>query len=159
MLMIIYMIMLVMKYFALFLTLLNSNEKIHEQMLTGVVRCPGTYFDVTPSGSLINNFSNDLGILDNSLGFAIMDMLEGLIYTIIAMINICQFYINFIPVVAVILIIACLFYLYARSAVVQCKHIDLSNKNPIFQAFNETIGGLVQVKTYNRRRSLIQQFS
>ena len=130
------MIILVIKYFTLFLTLLNSNENIHEQMVNGIVRSPGTFFDVTPSGTLINKFSNDLGILDNSLGFAIMDMLEGLIYAVIAMVNICQFYLYFIPVAVVILIFAFLFYLYARAVVVQCKHIDLNNKDPIFHSFS-----------------------
>ena len=136
MLIILYMIILVIKYFTLFLTLLNSNENIHEQMVNGIVRSPGTFFDVTPSGTLINKFSNDLGILDNSLGFAIMDMLEGLIYAVIAMVNICQFYLYFIPVAVVILIFAFLFYLYARNVVVQCKHIDLNNKDPIFHSFS-----------------------
>lgn len=136
MLIILYMIILVIKYFALFLTLLNSNQNLHEQMVNGIVRSSGPFFDVTPSGTLINKFSNDLGILDNSLGLALMDMMEGLIYVVIAMVNICQFYLYFIPVVIVILIIACLFYLYARAAVVQCKQIDLNNKNPIFQFFS-----------------------
>ena len=71
---VIYIIVLASKYFTIYLTVLNSNEKIHEQMMNGLVRSPSTYFDVTPSGTLINKFSNDLGILDNSLGLPLLNM-------------------------------------------------------------------------------------
>jgi ATP-binding cassette subfamily C (CFTR/MRP) protein 4 len=42
-------------------------------MVNGIVRSPGAFFDVTPSGVLINKFSNDLGILDNALPMALID--------------------------------------------------------------------------------------
>lgn len=159
MLTVLYMISLIIKYFILFLNVLNSNENIHEQMINGIVRSPATYFDVTPSGVLVNKFSNDLGILDNSLGNALIEMLKGIVYVIIAMVNICQFYVFFIPPVVVIFVIAYLFYWYSKAVLLQCKQIDLTNKNSIFQSFSETISGLVQIRTYNRRKSLINQFS
>jgi ATP-binding cassette subfamily C (CFTR/MRP) protein 4 len=43
-------------------------------MIHGLVRCPSSYFDVTPTGRLVNKFSNDLGILDNTLVFVLVDM-------------------------------------------------------------------------------------
>jgi len=43
-------------------------------MIHGLVRCPSSYFDVHPSGRLINKFSNDLGILDNTLPFVMIDI-------------------------------------------------------------------------------------
>ena len=44
-------------------------------MILGIVRSPGHFFDQTPSGVLINKFSNDLGVLDNSLSQAFVDVL------------------------------------------------------------------------------------
>ena len=55
------------KQFLMELVILQSNEGIHEDMLMGVLRSPFSYFDVTPSGQLASNFSNDLGILDNNI--------------------------------------------------------------------------------------------
>lgn len=158
-LVLLYLCVLFLKYYTLYWTLLNSNRNIHEQMVNGIVRSPGAFFDVTPSGVLINKFSNDLGILDNSLAICLIDTLEGPTSIVIAMVNIAQIYLYFIPAVVVILLIAILFFNYARAVIVQCKQMDLKNKNPIFQSYTETISGLVQIKTYNRRRSLIHQFS
>jgi hypothetical protein len=44
-------------------------------MIFGIVRSPGFFFDQTPSGVLINKFSKDLGILDNSLSQTFLDVL------------------------------------------------------------------------------------
>lgn len=124
-------------------------------MVNGIVRSPGAFFDVTPSGMLINKFSNDLGILDNSLAFPMIDTLEGPTSIVITMVNICQIYPLFIPPAVVILFCSILFFFYSRPAIVQCKQLDLANKNPIFNTYAETITGLVQVSTYRRRRSMI----
>jgi len=42
---------------------------------------------------------------------------------------------------------------------VECKQRDLKNKSPLFSFFNETISGLVQIRTYGRRKDLISQFT
>jgi ATP-binding cassette subfamily C (CFTR/MRP) protein 4 len=37
--------------------------------------------------------------------------------------------------------------------------MDLKNKSPIFNFYNETITGLIQIKILNRRKNLMFQFS
>ena len=90
-------------------------------MVNGIVRSPASFFDATPSGVLINKFSNDLGILDNSLAAPLMDALEGPTSIIVAMINICQIYPLFIPPVVVIFFFSILFFFYSRPVIVQSK--------------------------------------
>jgi ATP-binding cassette subfamily C (CFTR/MRP) protein 4 len=70
---VVYFILLIVKYFMVSVVALWSNEKLHEMMMHGLVRCPSSYFDTTPTGRLINKFSNDLGILDNMLVFVSID--------------------------------------------------------------------------------------
>jgi ABC-type multidrug transport system fused ATPase/permease subunit len=121
-------------------------------MINGVVRSPTSFFDSTPSGVLANKFSNDLGILDNSLPMVLTDTLEGPTSMAVAIVNICIIYPFFIPPAVVILACGIIFLFYARPAFAQCRQLDLANKNPIFHAYSETIGGLTQIKIYNRRR-------
>lgn len=123
------------------------------------MRSPGSFFDSTPSGILVNKFSNDLGVIDNSLVFACIDALEGPIIILVAIVNMAQ--INFwilIPA-GVILVIAIMFFWYARPVISGCKQLDLQNKNPIFHFYGETISGLVQIRVYNQRLPKLQQFS
>ena len=105
-------------------------------MLNGIIRSPAGFFDVTPSGVLINKFSNDLGVLDNGLALSLTDAFEGPISGLIAMVNICQIYVFLIPPVIVMLIIGALYFFYFRPVIVQCKQIDLKNKNPIFHCYS-----------------------
>lgn len=62
-----YFLTLVLKTYLLYRVVLNSNTCLHEAMLNSLLRSPSSFFDSTPSGMLINKFSNDLGLLDRSL--------------------------------------------------------------------------------------------
>jgi hypothetical protein len=44
-------------------------------MLFRLLRSPTQYFDLTSTGRLINRFSNDLGIMDNTLAFTLIDVI------------------------------------------------------------------------------------
>ena len=78
----------IIKYFFVYLVVLTSNEDLHDQMVHGIVRSRPLFFDITPTGELTNKFSNDLGILDNTLAFVLVDTMEGPIITIVLLINI-----------------------------------------------------------------------
>ena len=64
-----------LKTFLTEIVVLQSSERVHEDMVMGVVRSPLSYFDVTPSGQITNKFSNDLGILDNEVAFTLVNVL------------------------------------------------------------------------------------
>jgi hypothetical protein len=70
-----YFILLSLKYICLYIALLSSNTNIHKDMVNGIVRSPAAFFDSVPSGILMNKFSNDLNILDNSMVVYMIDTL------------------------------------------------------------------------------------
>ena len=50
-----------------------SSNQIHKDMINSFVYTPMNFFDTTPSGILVNKFTTDLGVLDNSLVVALID--------------------------------------------------------------------------------------
>jgi hypothetical protein len=90
-------------------------------MVNGIVRSPASFFDTTPSAVLISKFSNDLGILDNSLPFTLAYLFEGPITVLAAMVNICQIYPYFIPAAVSMLAISVIFFSYSQPAITQTK--------------------------------------
>lgn len=54
----------IIKYFLNIIGVLSSNNKIHNDMLSRLIRAPVSYFDTNPSGRLINRFSTDLNLAD-----------------------------------------------------------------------------------------------
>jgi ATP-binding cassette subfamily C (CFTR/MRP) protein 4 len=128
-------------------------------MIHGLVRCPSAYFDTTPTGRLINKFSNDLGILDNTLSFVFFDMIEGPIITIIMLINIFQINVLFIPPGALSVIFLIFFFMFCKCTIIESKQLDLRTRTPVFNIFGEMISGLIQVRLFGRRKTLLQEFS
>ena len=54
---------------ALLFKLLRGSEKIHKKMVQGVVGSPMAFFDLNPSGWILNRFSRDMDIMDTRIPF------------------------------------------------------------------------------------------
>jgi ABC-type multidrug transport system fused ATPase/permease subunit len=109
-----YFLLLYFKIFLLTYCVFITNKVIHRKMIHSVVRSPCSYFDVTPSGTLTNRFSSDLGILDDNLAGSLSVFIEGPISILVVMISICQAYVYFIPIVFSLMILSMLFYKYYK---------------------------------------------
>lgn len=118
---IVYLIILTLKYYVLNLSILAASKSIHEDMIQAMVRSPGSYFDSTPSGTLVNKFSNDLKVIDNLMIFCFINVLEGPAIFFIAVVNLCQINILMILPTIVVVFLATWLFLYSRSAIIKCK--------------------------------------
>lgn len=149
-------IILVTKYFAINSIILMASKSAHEKMVEGIVRSPGSFFDSTPSGILINRFSNDLGLIDSSMVFAAIDAIEGVFITFIAIIVMCHInpYLIFPSVIVFTAIIA--FFVYARPVLISCKQLNFQKKSEIFHCYAETINGLTQIRIYNQQKEKLR---
>jgi ABC-type multidrug transport system fused ATPase/permease subunit len=101
-------------------------------MIHALVRSPSYYFDVTPSGRLNNKFSNDLGILDNILAYALTDALEGPITYIVLLVNVFSINLYFIIPGVINLVLITLIYFYCKRPIIDMKQLDLRLKTPVF---------------------------
>ena len=101
-------------YYACNLCILYSNQAIHEQMIDGILRSPTSLFDATPSGELINKFSNDLSILDNNLFSVMIDSIEGPMFIVVALVYVCTVNVFFIPSTVVFFIIGIILVAYSK---------------------------------------------
>lgn len=140
------------RYFIINIVILFSNEKLHELMVDGLVRSPTSYFDTTPSGRLINAFSNDLGLLDMTLAFSFTDMIEGPIISISMLINIFTIEVFFIPPGLANVLFIVLFFLYAKRPIVECRQLYLKLRTPVFSLFGEMLSVLTQISAFGTRR-------
>ena len=149
----------IIKYILLQMVVLFSNEELHKVMIHGLMRSPCSYFDVTPAGRLTNKFSNDLGILDTLMGWTALDALEGIIYVVASMLNI--FLIDsFFMIPGLINLLALGFLLlFCNQVIMHARKLDLRMKDPVFSTVDEVISGLIQIRVFSRRRSILQEFT
>lgn len=50
---------------------ISASHIIHSNLLHSILRCPISFFDTTPSGRIINRFSQDLSAVDTKIPFYI----------------------------------------------------------------------------------------
>lgn len=51
----------------LFIGALTAAEILHAHLLGNILRSPNGFFDVTPLGRILNRFSKEIDVLDNTL--------------------------------------------------------------------------------------------
>ena len=61
------------------LATLRAARTLHIRLIGDVLRLPMVFFDTTPTGRLLNRFSKDVDVLDNTLPF----ILRGWITTLL----------------------------------------------------------------------------
>ena len=128
-------------------------------MMYSILRCPMSFFDRTSSGEIISKFSNDLGILDSTLAFTFVDVIEGIIITLVMMANIFQINVLFIPFGIINVVFLAWFLWFCKKSIILTKQLDLRAKSPAFNTFNEATSSLAQIRIFNYRGNMLRQFS
>ena len=150
---------LVAKYMFLSLTVLGINETLHEDMIEALARSHSHYFDVVAAGRLANKFSNDLGILDNSLIFILQNTLEGPILALVLIINVFQINPYFIVVSVASAIGLVLWLTFMKPVVLESKQLDLKMKTPVFTQLDQAVSGLFQIRIFDRMTSYFAEIN
>ena len=81
-------------------------------MLESVTRCPSVFFDTISSGVLVNKFSTDLGVLDNTLFTFFMYILRCPTLVLVSFVNVFQINTYLIAPVSFLLLISILLFGY-----------------------------------------------
>ena len=126
-------------------------------MLQKILRAPSLYFDTTPSGRILNRFSNDLGQMDLVLIYVMCDSLEIplLFLTILITLVILNPYFG---IAALILIfIGAKFFIFAKPLMVLGRQLDLNYKSPVFSFISTTLSGITPLRVYGQRETFISQ--
>lgn len=159
MLLLLYFFISVCKYFVLYCVVLNSNKKLHEDMIYKLARSPCSYFDITTTGQLGNKFSGDMGVIDGALAGELVDSIEAPIMIFILLGNVVVINKMFlVPAIVNFFILVC-FFMYSKDTIIAAKNLDLESKSPVFTMVREMILGLLQIKIFKRRAELLQQFA
>lgn len=62
--------------FTFFTICMRSSIKLHDKMFTSITHATMRFFNLNPSGRILNRFSKDMGAIDELLPSALMDCLQ-----------------------------------------------------------------------------------
>ncbi|KAK4053631.1 hypothetical protein OIO90_003870 [Microbotryomycetes sp. JL221] len=134
----------------------RAARSLFTRTLTRVVYAPFRYFDVTPSGRLLNRFSGDIQTIDTSITDQVRTCMTHAFSFIVNVGVIVLVSPKFIPPAVIIV------YCYVRLSLqyVRCsrdlRRLESNARSPIFSKFGETLQGIATCRAFSAERRFLQ---
>ena len=139
-------------------TLLRSARKLHDKMVSCLLRAPVLFFDTNPAGRILNRCSKDIGYIDELLPKTFLHV-TGISLVLLAAILLPSFLNFWLCLVTVPFMAACLYLTrYYLNTSRELKRLESICRSPVFSHFSETVAGLSTIRTRKKERDFIEQF-
>mmetsp|Transcript_5860 Transcript_5860/g.9455 ORF Transcript_5860/g.9455 Transcript_5860/m.9455 type:complete len:222 (-) Transcript_5860:858-1523(-) len=127
-------------------------------MVTKVLAAPvNSFFDVTPTGTLLNRYSKDLQILDREVQYVIggiFVMFYQLLSTLIVMVWTNWKVTLFFPFV----IVACIsLFKFAVAAYKETNRVEAITKSPLLNFINESFSGVATIHAFGKQEQFVEK--
>ncbi|WFC97545.1 hypothetical protein MYAM1_000259 [Malassezia yamatoensis] len=137
---------------------LSSARQFHNRLFLAVMRYPLQWFESTPTGRLLNLFSRDISVIDETLPRVIQGFVRSfmVVLSVICIVSysVPSFLLFVIPLG--FLYRAVMRYYLASSR--ELKRIDATSKSPVFTWFQESLGGLTNIRAYDQTAMFTDAF-
>ncbi|KAJ8313002.1 hypothetical protein KUTeg_010375, partial [Tegillarca granosa] len=128
--------------------MVHAAGNLHKKMLKTIMRAPMAFFDTTPVGRIINRFSSDIDVMDNTLPLTFRITMNSLYLAISTIIVVS---INTPIILAVIVPVGIIYYLIMKFYLPtsrQLKRLESVSRSPVFNHFSETVTGSRVIRAY-----------
>ena len=106
-----------------------ASRGLHKRILSNILRSPMSFFDTTPLGRILNRFSKDINIVDETLPpsfSAFLSCFYGIVVTLIAIIIATPtFLIVVVPVAIFYVLVQVLIAIYCRCIKNDCSLVSM----------------------------------
>ncbi|GJP49406.1 hypothetical protein CLOM_g8620 [Closterium sp. NIES-68] len=140
-----------LRAFSFALAGMTAAHRVHHALLAAVVRAPMAFFDVNPSGRIINRFSSDLYTVDDSLPFIANILLANAFsLTGIAVLLVYtqwSFLLLLLPLAYIYSIIQRLYRQSSR----ELRRLDSTARSPVYAAFSLLLHGAPTIRAFSNQ--------
>lgn len=137
------------------MTVIHAANRIHRRAFSAMLASPTRYFDVNPSGRILNRFSIDLERIESSLSRFISRYLDAIMNMIFKIGFICW---N-VPVMTFAtiptLFVYTRFFLFTQPASRDLSRLSSISRSPMFAFFRECVRGRTAIRAHHR----VEEFS
>nr|CAD7447895.1 unnamed protein product [Timema bartmani] len=136
----------------------RCSERLHNNMFNSVIRTTMRFFDLNPSGRILNRFSKDIGCADELLTKSMMDAAQYML-TIAGSI-VLAVVVNYLLIVLIIILGILLWFIrevYLKTSI-NIKRLEGITKSPVFTHLNATLQGISTIRAYGAQSILKDEF-
>ncbi|XP_038595541.1 multidrug resistance-associated protein 1-like [Micropterus salmoides] len=134
-----------------------ASRHLHADLLHSVLHSTMTFFEVTPSGNLLNRFSKEIDAID----CMIPDGLKMMLGYLFKLLEICIILLLATPFTGLVLLPLTCVYGFIQSFYVaascQLRRLEAVSRSPIYSHFNETVQGASVIRAFCEQRHFILQ--
>ncbi|XP_018570688.1 probable multidrug resistance-associated protein lethal(2)03659 [Anoplophora glabripennis] len=143
-------------YFMLFFTIASRN--LHDFIFSRIIRATMRFYNLNPSGRILNRFSKDLGTIDEYIPSVMIDVIEIalLLLGVIILSSIVNPWL-LLPSTVVMILFYFLRLIYIETSR-SVKRIESITKSPMFSHMTATMSGLSTIRAFSRQELLIEEF-
>jgi len=138
--------------------ILTTNSLMHMRALKKLVKTKIHFFDQTPIGTILNRFSNDLGVLDTGNAILLPAVFDGVIFVGLRMMTLMLVTPALIIPVVAVLIASFKIKKYLEKPVMETKRIDLASRSPLYSDISATINGLLAIRVFSQSGNFLTRF-
>lgn len=136
----------------------NASRNLHRDAFNGVVSTKMRFFDLNPSGRILNRFSKDTGQIDEWLPKCLLDASQVMLTTIGAIVLTAIVNPSFLlPLIPLGLIFIFIQRIYLKTSK-NVKRLEGVTKSHAFVHLGATMNGLSTVRAFDAQEVLIKEF-
>jgi len=135
----------------------NTMEKVHKEVLTKIIRAPvNKFYDVTPTGSILNRFNGDMGHFEH-----IIHAFIGGMYQFMHLVMIIYTILNAAPqvlIVVPVLLTYCVYiYKFTIGSMKEIHRVLRITNSPINNHYSETQNGNSTIRAFGSKKFSIKK--
>ncbi|KAH8887207.1 ABC transporter [Thozetella sp. PMI_491] len=126
----------------------SSSNEMHYTLLKTVMRAPQSFFSSTPTGEILNMFSQDMGLIEGTLAVSAAIFVSTSLRSI-AQLGVIITASPYLSLTTPLLLLAvyALQHIYLRTSR-QMRYLDLEAKSPLYSHWLETLTGITTIRAF-----------
>ncbi|GAA5888564.1 hypothetical protein JCM6882_008999 [Rhodosporidiobolus microsporus] len=136
----------------IYIAALRGSRSLFRQLLDRVVHAPLRWFDVVPLGTVVNRFTNDIGIVDDALATNISEF-AGNIVSMVASLTVVSIVLP-AALLSSIVFAATYAYIFRSYLIVNrdVNRIAATTASPLFSSFAEALRGIATIRAFGKQK-------
>ena len=144
---------------AFFAAGVKASRRLHDTAFYRILASPLSFFDANPAGRVLNRFSKDLGLTDDSLPWVSFDFLNAafsVVGTIAVVCAINPWVLLSLPPLSIAFLALRRYYMVTARML---KRLDATTRSPVFTLLAEALTGLPVIRAFHRGAGLATNFA
>ncbi|XP_057665399.1 ATP-binding cassette sub-family C member 4-like isoform X1 [Diorhabda carinulata] len=151
-------IFLTFRSFLYYRICMNASKVLHNKMFSCILKAPIRFFDINPSGRILNRFTKDMGCVDELLPRCQMDAIQILVVMVGILIMV--FIVSPLMLIPVILL-APIYYIWRTiymATAQSLKRHEGAAKAPVFSHISASMHGITTIRASKAQEMVIKEF-